>query len=140
MLIRLIYSSVSVGPQTGNMTHSILKTALAWNKAHEITGVLCQLNGVFLQALEGERSVVTQLYSRIYEDRRHSNVEMIHCECIAKRRYENWSMAHVSLAEFDLQTQIKWSEFDPYSADGLIVMGHIDRLLASGTVITSPDT
>lgn len=140
MLIRLIYFSVSVGPQTGSMTHSILKTSQAWNKAHEITGVLCQSNGVFLQTLEGERSAVTKLYARIYEDRRHSNIEMIHCECISKRRYESWSMAHVSLAEFDLKTQIKWSEFDPYSADGLIVMEHIDRLLASGTVITGPES
>ena len=139
MLIRLIYSSVSVGPQTESMTRSILKTAQAWNKAHEITGVLCQLNGVYLQALEGERSAVTKLYARIYEDRRHSHVEIIHCECIVKRRYENWSMAHVSLAEFDLQTKIKWPEFDPYSADGLIVMEHIDRLLASGTAITGPE-
>ena len=139
MLIRLIYASVSVGPQTGTMTHSILKTAQASNKAHEITGVLCQLNGYFLQALEGERSAVNKLYARICEDQRHSNVEIIHCECIAKRRYENWSMAHVNLADFDLQTQIKWPEFDPYSADGLIVMEHIDRLLASGTTITSPD-
>jgi Sensors of blue-light using FAD len=139
MLIRLIYSSTSVGPQTGAMTHAILKTAQAWNKTHGITGVLCQLNGVFLQALEGERSAVTKLYARIYKDRRHSNVEIIHCEGIAKRRYENWSMAHISLVEFDLQTKIKWPEFDPYSADGLKVMEHIDRLLASGTVITSPD-
>jgi Sensors of blue-light using FAD len=121
------------------MTHAILKTAQAWNKTHGITGVLCQLNGVFLQALEGERSAVTKLYARIYKDRRHSNVEIIHCEGIAKRRYENWSMAHISLVEFDLQTKIKWPEFDPYSADGLKVMEHIDRLLASGTVITSPD-
>ena len=139
MLIRLIYVSVSVGPQTGTMTHSILKTAQASNKANDITGVLCQLDGYFLQALEGERSAVNKLYARIYEDQRHSNVEIIHCECIAKRRYENWSMAHVSLADFDLQSRIKWSEFDPYSADGLLVMEHVDRLLASGTTITSPD-
>lgn len=139
MLLRLIYSSVSVGPQTGSMTHSILKTARAWNQAHEITGVLCQLNGIFLQALEGEGAAVTKLYARIFEDRRHTNVEMIHCERITKRRYGKWSMAHVSLADFDLRTQIKWSEFDPYSADGLLVMEHIDRLLASGTVINCPD-
>ena len=139
MLIRLIYVSVAVGPQTGTMTHSILKTAQAWNKANNITGVLCQDDGVFLQALEGERGTVTKLYARIYEDRRHSNVEMIHCECIARRRYEKWSMAHVRLADIDLKTKIKWPEFDPYSASGLIVMGHIDRLLASGTVICIPD-
>lgn len=122
------------------MTHSILKTAQAWNKANDITGVLCQDDGVFLQALEGERGAVTKLYARIYEDRRHSNVEMIHCECIAKRRYEKWSMAHVSLAGIDLKTKIKWPDFDPYSASGLVVMSHIDRLLAAGAVIRSPDS
>ena len=47
------------------MTHSILKTAQAWNKANGITGVLSQGPGVFLQALEGERGNVTRLYSRI---------------------------------------------------------------------------
>lgn len=139
MLIRLIYVSASVGPQTGTMTHAILKIAQTWNKAYGITGVLCQDDGVFLQALEGERADVTKLYARIYEDQRHSNVEIIHCECIAKRRYENWSMAHVSLANIDLKTKIKWPEFDPYSAEGMLIMSHIDRLLASGTVIQSPD-
>lgn len=139
MLIRLIYVSAAVGPQTGTMTHSILEKAQVWNQAHDITGVLCQDDGFFLQALEGERAEVTKLYARIYEDRRHSNVEIIHCECIAKRRYNNWSMAHVSFASMDLQTKIKWPEFDPYSADGMQVMAHIDRLLASGTVIRSPD-
>ena len=139
MLIRLIYVSTAVGPQTGTMTHAILKTAQAWNKAHGITGVLCQDDGVFLQALEGERAAVTKLYARIYEDQRHSNVEMIHCECIVSRRYAHWSMAHVSLSGLDFQTEIKWPEFDPYSADGMRVMAHIDHLLASGTVIQSPD-
>ena len=140
MLIRLIYVSNAVGPQTGTMTHSILKTAQAWNKAHDITGVLGQDDGVFLQALEGERGAVTKLYARIYEDRRHANVEMIHCECIAKRRYEKWSMAHVSLAAIDAKTKINWRDFDPYSAPGLAVMGHIDRLLAAGAVIRNPDS
>lgn len=140
MLIRLIYISIAVGPQTGTMTHSILKTAQAWNKANNITGVLCQDDGVFLQALEGERGAVTKLYARIYEDRRHSNVEMIHCECITRRRYEKWSMAHVRLADTDLKTKIRWPEFDPYSASGLIVMANIDHLLASGAAISIPDS
>ena len=94
MLIRVIYVSSAVGPQTSTVTSAILKKATAWNKANDITGVLCQGQGVYLQALEGERSIVTKLYSRIYADPRHTNIEMIHCESIAKRRYANWSMAH----------------------------------------------
>ncbi len=135
MLIRIVYISKAVGPQTTTMTHAILKSAQAWNKANEITGVLCQGQGVFLQALEGERSAVTQLYSRIYADLRHTNVEMLHCESITKRRYENWSMAHVNLSDIDPEATIEWPEFDPYSITGLLVMARIDDLLATGSII-----
>ena len=140
MLIRVIYVSTAVGPQTSTMTNAILKKAQAWNQANGITGVLCQGQGVFLQAIEGERRTVTQLYSRIFADQRHTNVEMIHCESIAKRRYENWSMAHVSLSDIDPETKIEWPEFDPYSVTGLLVLARIDDLLASGTVIQSQDS
>ena len=140
MLIRVIYVSSAVGPQTSTVSSAILKKATAWNKANDITGVLCQGQGVYLQALEGERSIVTKLYSRIYEDQRHTNIEMIHCESIAKRRYANWSMAHVSLSDIDPTTKVDWPEFDPYSITGLLVMARIDELLASGTVIENPDS
>jgi hypothetical protein len=138
MLIRLIYVSHAVGPQTGTMTHSILNTAQTSNKANGITGVLGQARGVFLQVLEGERAVVTKLFSRIYADSRHTGLELVHCESITQRRYAKWSMAHVNL-EDDLLQSITWSEFDPYSASGLLVMERIDRLLASGTTIEAPD-
>jgi hypothetical protein len=59
------------------MTHSILKTAQAWNKANGIKGVLCQEPGVFLQARKGERGSVTRLYSRIYAGQHPPQVEMI---------------------------------------------------------------
>lgn len=135
MLIRVIYISTASGPQTADTTQAILRKAQANNRANGVTGVLCQGQGVYLQALEGERSTVTQLYARIYGDKRHTNVEMIHCESIAQRRYDNWSMAHVSLSDLDPETQIDWPEFDPYSFTGLLVMARIDDLLASGSVI-----
>ena len=139
MLIRLIYVSHAVGPQTGTMTHSILKTAQTSNKANNITGVLGQAQGVFLQVLEGERVVVTKLFSRIYADSRHTDLELVHCENITHRRYAQWSMAHVNL-EDDLLKSITLSEFDPYSESGLRLMERIDRSLASGRTIEAPDT
>ena len=140
MLIRVIYVSRAVGPQTSTMTHAILKKAQAWNQANDITGMLCQGQGVFLQALEGDRRTVTELYGRIYEDQRHAQVEMLHCESIAKRRYANWSMAHVNLSDVDPATKIDWPDFDPYSITGLLVMACIDDLLAAGTVIEGLDS
>lgn len=138
MLIRLIYVSKAVDPQTHTLTESILRTAHAWNKQNDITGVLCQGQGVFLQVLEGERSRVTSLYARIHADPRHKDLELIHCESIAERRYGEWSMAHVQLSDVDPQTQIVWPEFDPYSPSGLLVMARIDELIAQGRAVAAP--
>jgi Sensors of blue-light using FAD len=133
MLIRLIYLSRPVGPQTAELTDSILRKAQAWNTENGITGVLCEGQGVYLQALEGERSKVTGLYARIHADPRHQDLELLHCESIAERRYLGWSMAHVSLSDVDPQTAIAWPDFDPYSANGALVMSRIDELVAGGS-------
>jgi Sensors of blue-light using FAD len=138
MLIRLIYVSKAVDPQTPTLTDSILRKAQAWNTQNDITGVLCEGQGVFLQALEGERGQVTRLYARIAADPRHKNLELIHCESINERRYGEWSMARVSLSDVDPQTKIVWPEFDPYSANGQQVMARIDSLIAQGRVIDVP--
>lgn len=138
MLIRLIYVSKAVDPQTLTLTDSILRQAHVWNRQNDITGVLCEGQGVFLQALEGERGKVTRLYARIFADPRHQDLELIHCESITERRYGEWSMARVSLSDVDPQTKIVWPEFDPYSANGQLVMTRIDALIAQGRVIDAP--
>jgi len=138
MLIRLIYASKAVGPQTGALAESILRKAHASNIKNDVTGVLCQGQGVFLQVLEGERSTVTNLYARIHADPRHKDLELIHCESITERRYGGWSMAHVRLSDVDPQTKIVWPDFDPYSPGGLLVMARIDELIAQGRVVETP--
>lgn len=140
MLIRMIYLSKAVEPQSGALTESILRQAHAWNTRNGITGVLCEGQGVFLQALEGERGTVTRLYARIYADPRHKDLELIHCESIAERRYGGWSMARVSLSDVDPQTKIDWPEFDPYSPGGQVVMARIDDLIAQGKMVDPPST
>lgn len=138
MLIRMIYLSKAVDAQTPTLTDSILRTAHAWNSQNGITGVLCQGQGLFLQALEGERAKVNDLYARIHADPRHKDLELIHCESIAARRYAGWSMAHVAMFDVDPQTKIVWPEFDPYSASGSKVMARIDELIARGQVVKAP--
>ncbi|MEO8309743.1 MAG: BLUF domain-containing protein [Caldimonas sp.] len=140
MLIRLIYVSKAVDPQNPALTDSILRKAYTWNSQNDITGVLCEGQGVFLQALEGERGKVTRLYARISADPRHQDLELIHCESITQRRYGEWSMARVGLSDVDPQTKIAWPDFDPYSANGLLVMARIDELIAQGRVIDAPSS
>jgi hypothetical protein len=135
MLIRLIYLSRPVGPQTAALTDAILRKAHAWNTQNAITGMLCEGQGVYLQALEGERNTVTGLYARIHADPRHKDLELLHCESITQRRYAGWSMARVSLSDVDPQTRIVWPEFDPYSANGAAVMARIDDLVSRGSPV-----
>ena len=138
MQVRVLYVSRAVGPQTGTVTASILSTAQSHNRQHGISGVLCQGRGLYLQILEGERSAVHRLYSRIVADRRHSEVEMLALEEITERRFAGWSMALVNLAEDDAMVRMNHPEFDPYSASGAFVMTLVDELLASGHRINLP--
>ena len=135
MLIRLIYVSKVVDAQSNTLTDSILRKAHVWNTQNDITGVLCEGQGVFLQALEGERAKVTQLYARIFADPRHTDLQLIHCESITERHYPDWSMAYVRLSDVDPQTKIDWPEFNPYSASGALVITRISELIAQGRTV-----
>ncbi len=138
MQVRVLYVSRAVGPQTSTVTTSILSTAQSHNRRNGISGVLCQGQGLYLQVLEGERSAVNRLYSCILSDRRHSDVEMLHLEEITERRYADWSMAHVNLADDAPMVRMKHPEFDPYSASGAFVMTLVEELLESGHRIILP--
>lgn len=136
MLVRILYVSRAVGPQTGTVTAGILATAQAHNAAHGVSGVLCQGQGLYLQVLEGERSEINRLYAHILQDRRHQDVQMLAFEEIGQRRYTGWSMAHVRLPDDDAMVRMQHPEFDPYSASGAFVLKLVDELLASGHRIT----
>ena len=139
MLVRALYVSRAVGPQTGTVTASILATAEAHNAQHAISGVLCQGQGLFVQVLEGERAEVNRLYASILKDPRHHDVQMLSFEEITKRRYPDWTMAHVVLPDDDAMVRMQHPEFDPYSASGAFMLTLVDELLAGGHRITAPD-
>ncbi len=138
MLTRLIYISRAVGPQTTTVTTQILETARAYNKAHNLTGVLCQGKGLYVQVLEGERSVVNSLYRRIVADNRHSQAEIVHFGEIESRQFKDWAMALVNLSIDDPMVAMKHPEFDPYSANSTAIIGLITELLSSSSVIQHP--
>jgi hypothetical protein len=110
MLVRALYVSRAVGPQTGTVTARILAAAQAHNAAHGISGVLCQGQGLYLQVLEGDRAEVNRLYASILKDPRHRDVQMLAFEEIAQRRYPDWSMAHVHLPDDDAMVRFRDSK------------------------------
>ena len=138
MLTQLIYISRAVGPQTTTVTSQILETARAFNKSHDLTGVLCQGKGLYVQVLEGERSVVNSLYRRIAADNRHVDADIVLFGEIKTRQFKDWSMALVNLSIDDPMVTMKHPEFDPYSADSRAIIGLITELLSSSSAIQTP--
>ena len=135
MLVRLLYVSQPVGPITTTMTTLILEKSNSHNKKENITGVLCQGSGLWMQVLEGERSQVNLLYSRIMVDRNHRNVELLSMEEISNRKFGQWSMALVYLSKDDPMVQMAHPEFDPYSASAKDAMFILDELIKTGSPI-----
>ena len=135
MLVRLLYVSQPVGPITTTTTTLILEKSTAYNKKENITGVLCQGSGLFLQVLEGERSQVNLLYARIMSDRTHRNVELLSMEEITHRRFGQWSMALVYLSKDDPMVQMAHPEFDPYTASAKDAFLILDELIKTGSPI-----
>ena len=137
MLVRLLYVSQPVGPITTTTTTLILEKSSAYNKKENITGVLCQGSGLWLQVLEGERSQVNFLYARIMADRIHRNVEMLSMEEITHRRFGQWSMALVYLSKDDPMVQMAHPEFDPYTASAKDAFLILDELIKTGSPIVN---
>ena len=91
MLVRLLYASRAVDP-SAHVIDDIMATARQFNPSYGITGILCYGGGIFLQALEGGRMAVSELYGQIQKDVRHKDVVLLHYEEIFERRFSGWTM------------------------------------------------
>jgi hypothetical protein len=119
------------------MTTLILEKSDSHNKKENITGVLCQGSGLWMQVLEGERSKVNLLYARIMADRNHRNIELLSMEEITQRSFGQWSMALVYLSKDDPMVQMSHPEFDPYTASAKDAFFILDELIKTGSPITN---
>ena len=77
MLVRLLYASRVGASFDADALGAILKQSKINNPVLGVTGVLCFSGGIFMQVLEGGRTVVNQLYNRIAGDPRHADVVLL---------------------------------------------------------------
>ncbi|CAM3805686.1 BLUF domain-containing protein [Polynucleobacter antarcticus] len=131
MLVRLFYVSTAAGPQTATVSESIIVSSRGNNQNQNISGILCQGRGIYLQVLEGTRDKVNDLYNQILRDPRHSRVELLSYEYITKRQFPDWSMALVDLNSQEVSVALQNSDFDPYATDGDTMTKILADLLAS---------
>lgn len=137
MLVRLLYASRVVEPAS-SATESILAQSRTHNPASGITGILCYGGGIFLQALEGGRMPISELYGHIQKDTRHKDVVLLSYEEITERRFGGWTMGQVNVAKLNNSILLKYSEkpeLDPYSVSGKMSLALLEELMATASII-----
>lgn len=95
-LIQLAYIS-KVSPNISEVAvKAILDAAARNNPQIGITGLLIWRHNQFFQLLEGPEQAIDILMRYIREDKRHSDVLVLHRKPIEKRSFGNWSMDYVA--------------------------------------------
>ena len=137
MLVRLLYASRATDPSCAAI-EDILQQSRSVNPSQGITGILCYGGGVFLQALEGGRSAVNELYGHILRDARHREVVLLDYEEISERRFGGWTMGQVNMTKINTSILLKYAEkaeLNPYSVSGKVSLALLEELMATASII-----
>jgi hypothetical protein len=137
MLVRLLYAS-RVKDASPEAIDNILSQSRTHNPSSGITGILCYGGGIFLQAIEGGRSAVNQLYGQIQQDPRHEQVELLYYEEISERRFAGWTMGQVNLSKLNTSILLRYSErpeLDPYAVSGKVSLALLEELMATASIM-----
>ena len=137
MLVRCLYASRAAKPLLPGQIDGIVEQSHRNNPARGITGLLCFVDDIFAQVLEGGRDAVCELFATIIRDDRHNAVRILSFEEIQERRFGQWNMGRVNIAKVNTALLLKYSEtaaFDPFTAPASSTMAMLDELVATGSI------
>ncbi|MGD9851767.1 MAG: BLUF domain-containing protein [Nitrospirales bacterium] len=101
-LYHIIYASVAIRPVKENELVMMLKHAREKNRRLGITGMLLHCDGSFVQALEGPKDRVKELFHVIRQDVRHNRLAVLFEGPIKQRSFSHWSMGFNRPSQEDL--------------------------------------
>jgi FAD-dependent sensor of blue light len=90
---QIVYTSSAKQEFSAADLKKLLIAARMRNKAVGVTGMLVFHDGAFLQALEGEKRAVNEIFARIQNDPRHGDLVVLHRGPGPEQRvFGEWSM------------------------------------------------
>jgi len=137
MLVRLLYASRAIDTSP-DAIDAILSQSRQYNPSSGITGILCYGGGIFLQAIEGGRAAISELYGHIQRDARHKDVELLQYEEISERRFAGWTMGAVNISKINASILLKYAEkpeLNPYTVSGKVSLALLEELMATACII-----
>ncbi|MTI08887.1 BLUF domain-containing protein [Curvivirga aplysinae] len=126
LLTRLIYVS-DLNADVSFEAEQMLSSARKLNKSNFVTGALWFTGAQFIQVLEGGRHAVSETYHRIAKDTRHQNIELVSCNTVDERIFQDWSMGFFGDTETNRAQVLKFSVTDSLQPERMTA----DSLLAA---------
>ncbi|KAF3996003.1 BLUF domain-containing protein [Glaciimonas immobilis] len=139
MLVRLIYASTAAELVNHELIEKILEVSRKNNIVNGVTGVLCYGDNIFVQALEGGREQINDLYGRLQRDTRHTKLVLLDYAEIQGRQYAGWTMSKIRLDRINLSLLLKYSAapvLNPYAVAGKTTVALLEELTAAGCFST----
>ena len=116
MLRRIAWSSVPSSSFSAARLGEIVAPARWNNKCNDVSGVLLYTGMHFLEILEGEESVLNEMWSRLENDHRHASLVRIGDEACEERRFVGWKMAYADDLDIGSQVEMLRSPIAPHAA------------------------
>lgn len=97
MIKRIRYVSRFESPLSEADVRAIGEQSQRNNERLGLTGVLMASGGLFYQVLEGPDEAVDEVYRKIVEDGRHTDLLLLSTETGVNRLFPSWSMQTINL-------------------------------------------
>ena len=110
-MLTITYASTAVEPFSDEALLDLLAQSRDTNLKFHVTGLLLYKDGNFMQAIEGPKAAITQLYANIRGDGRHRNVITLIEAPVSERAFGGWSMAFKNLGDAGAVQVPGYSEF-----------------------------
>jgi hypothetical protein len=91
-IFQLVYISAANQEFTESDLQDLLEKARINNENLDVSGMLLFHQGSFIQALEGPKEAVENLYNKISEDKRHTESRVLFRGDLEERDFDTWSM------------------------------------------------
>lgn len=88
----IVYTSAASKLLNDQDLSEILNSCRTNNNILNVTGMLLYSEGVFIQVLEGDENIITELYRRIVTDPRHHTPLLMTRGTLDKRQFPDWRM------------------------------------------------
>ena len=119
-LSRVVFFSRNLAKETGSSQAEMVKAMLAACVRHDsasgITGAVLFDHRHFLQAIEGDRTLISHQLRAIFKDERQGGLTLMSFERIVKREFRGWTIGYAGHDEALDRLYITYGvlpEFDP---------------------------